>query len=334
MKGLNLIFLGIICVLVSCNNKQEKPDISNVNLDLKFYRFDSVLFSLDPENIRTSIPHLQKVYAPFYELFNQKIIEIGSATSIAYPEYLKTFLTDFVVNQAMQKTHEIYGSTINLELKIRESFKYYHYYFPSLPTPNVYTFISGFNHSIVTDNHVLGIGLDKYLGSKYEMYFKLGFPQYKTRFMIPERIPVDAMRGWAISEFPMSDSIDNLLSNMIYQGKILFLTQQTIPEIADTLLFGFTNEQNKFVQKNENQMWMYLVENKQLFTTDYMVIGRFIKEAPFTKDFSNASPGQAALWIGYKIVVKYMDNSGESIENLMKDLDYQKILRVSKYNPR
>jgi len=81
-------------------------------------------------------------------------------------------------------------------------------------------------------------------------------------------------------------------------------------------------------------MWATLIENKFLFSTDRFTIDKFILEGPFTKDFGRESPGRAAVWIGFRIVGAYMANNADvTLQQLMDDTDYMKILNQSTYNP-
>jgi uncharacterized protein YjaZ len=65
-----------------------------------------------------------------------------------------------------------------------------------------------------------------------------------------------------------------------------------------------------------------------------MNIVRFVEPAPFTSAFTTDSPGRAGAWIGWQIVKKYMKkNSGISLQALMSENDYQKILNGSGYSP-
>jgi hypothetical protein len=81
-------------------------------------------------------------------------------------------------------------------------------------------------------------------------------------------------------------------------------------------------------------MWLYLVENKLLYSDNYTVITKFTEDAPFTYDFSHESPGKAANWIGFRIIERYIDSSNASLNKLMNETDCGKILRESKYNPK
>jgi hypothetical protein len=142
------------------------------------------------------------------------------------------------------------------------------------------------------------------------------------------------MRLWATTEFEFKDSVNNLINNMIYEGKIMYFVNAMLPNQPDTLKWGFTGLQMKFCANNEKQMWTYIIENKLVFNTEKFRINQFIREGPFTKDFSRESPARAAVWLGYNIVTAYMNKyKNLTIRDLMYENDYMKILNNSGYSP-
>jgi len=152
--------------------------------------------------------------------------------------------------------------------------------------------------------------------------------------MIPEKIPSDIVRAWLYGEFAYNDSVDNLLSNMIYEGELIYITRHLLPNEPEHLIHGFSEEQLKWCEKNEADMWTHLIENKLLFTTNTLEINKFINDAPFTSGFPQESPGRAAVWIGYRIVESLMQrNEQMSLEELMNIKDYQKVLNMARYKP-
>jgi len=122
---------------------------------------------------------------------------------------------------------------------------------------------------------------------------------------------------------------------MVYNGQIIYWVKSMLPDEPDSLIMGFTADEMKFCRNNEARMWEYLVENKLLFETNRTIIRKFTGVGPFTKDFTNESPARAAVWLGWRIIEAYSrNNSGLSLSGIMEENDYQKILTLSKYNPR
>ena len=80
-------------------------------------------------------------------------------------------------------------------------------------------------------------------------------------------------------------------------------------------------------------MWTFLVEKKLLYATDYLTISKLIGPAPFSALFARESPGRAVVWLGYQIIASYMRHNKVTLETLLRDNDYQQILKEAKFRP-
>jgi len=302
----SILILIVSILFIGCSTKVDKPDISKIHINFKFLRFEQDLFNADFDKLADSVPFFRNKYGEFFDVFNFKIIRIGDSKNPAYPDMLKAFVTDYNMNKVKQSVDSIFHNTSELENDIKELLTYYHYYFPENRIPVIATYISGFNQSIVTTDTILGIGLDKYLGFNSGFYERLELPLYIRLSMAPHRIPFDCAAALAITQYPISDSSLNLLSSILYKGKIAYFVKSVLPDAPDSLIMAMNHNQLQWCKANENQMWTYLIENKLLFKSDFLTIKKYTEEAPFTKDFGRTSPGRAAIWCGYQIVSGYM----------------------------
>lgn len=325
----------ILSVLFSCGGEERTIiDVTDIQLDCDISRLDKDVFEIDFSDVQESINDLSNRYGDFFKIYNSLIIKLGNTNSPIYSERLVDFVTDYHMNKVYTKTQEVYPDLNALEKEIETAFKYYSYYFPEKTIPKLYSFIGGFNQSVVVSDSILAIGLDKYLGSDCVFYDRLGEPEYMQETMIPELIPFDAIKGWLITEFEYNDSIDNVVNNMIHQGKIHYALKSLFPEANDSLIFAFSSEDIKWCNNNEKEMWNYLIDQKLLFSSDYMTINQLINPAPFTSGFPKESPGRACVWLGEQIVSSYMKrNKDVSLHELMLNKKYQKILSESRYEP-
>lgn len=335
MKAIVFYLAFVLLILFSCGRDKHDIDISGIDVDIEIRRFEKDLFEIDPSGLEEHIIKLEKKYSRFFQIFNYKIIKIGSSQNEEYAELLRLFVTDYVSFKLYERTNEVFPDLEELSDGIEECFKRYKYYFNKKPVPEIVTYISGFNQSAVSDENLLAIGLDKYLGRDEEFYKQVGgLYDYMLLNMHKDKILSDIMRLWATTEFGFKDSVNNLINNMIYEGKIMYFVNAMLPYQPDTLKWGFTDLQMKFCRNNEKQMWAYIIENKLVFITDKFIINQFIREGPFTKDFSSESPARAAVWLGYNIVTAYMKKHKKlSLPDLMYENDYMKILNQSAYNP-
>ncbi len=329
-----LCLIPLIFVLICCQRNPLNVDVSGIDLKLDIKRLDRDIFRLNADNLNTTIPELKRTYGSFFDAYNENVIAIGDPSDSLYATYLNTFLTDSVRMLTRVKIDSAFSDLTVLEKKLEDGFRHYKYYFPKKTIPRVFTIISGFNQSVVMTRNAIGISLDNYLGAKCPFYAMLALPEYKRENMRSDKIPTDVLYSWGISEFEFDESKNNLLSNMIYQGKMIYFLDAMFPDEPDYLKIGFQPEKLEWCIKNEPGMWTYLVEHKLLFDTERMNIVRFIGPAPFTSTFTKDSPGRTGVWLGWQIVKKYMKkNPGITLPALMAENDYQKILNESEYSP-
>jgi hypothetical protein len=283
-----------------------------------------------------SIAFLKKKYSEFLPLFTYKIINIGGPDDPGFPDRLLAFISDFTNYKVSKRVKEVFPDLNRYEQQLSLAFDRYQQEFPQEPIPGIISCITGFNQSIITSDSILAISLDKYLGADDDFYTLLypPVPEYMRRVMRPERITPDAMQAWILTTFDFNEERNNLLAGMIYNGRAIYCVKKLLPELPDTLLWGYTDKQLKFCTDNERSMWEYLVENKKLFETDQFALNQYINDAPFTKDFTKNSPGRAVVWLGYRIIESYANRNRElTLKDIMMETDYQKILNSSRYNP-
>lgn len=329
-----LLILIILGFWFSGCKRNPAPEVRNLLKDTKIGRLDLDLFRLD-----TVLPDwgvLQKKYGRYWDTYTIGVLQLGRASDSNFSNLLALFLKDPVMREVADTVAIRYTDISDLEKQFSQAWAYYRYYFPQHTLPEVYTHISGFNQSIIVDSAAIGISLDNYLGKDCIFYSMLAVPVpvYARQKMTREDIVRDALIGWLTVEFVFRPLKNDLISGMIYQGKIMYLLQQILPEEKGYRLLGFTAEQEEWCRNNEEQIWRFLIENDYLFSTQQRIMTKYLNDAPFTSGMPVESPGRAVVWTGYRIVGKYMQKKKNvSLERLMAEQDYHKILREAGYRP-
>jgi len=330
----HLITLVFLTTFLSCGNNPLEIDVTNIKIDLKVKRFDKDLFQykngITPENVI----ELNNKYGLFFQDYTESVINIGSIKNSTINNRLNAFTNDSYINEVKVDVDKIYSNFSSYEDALQNAFKHYKYYFPKKNTPKIITYISGFNYAITTDKNYLGIGLDMFLGSKYVAYAQLGLPQYKTAFMTKEGLVSGAMLGWVSTEFELQEKNADLLTEMIHQGKTLYLLDALMPKASNNIKISYTEKQLDWCKNNAEPVWFYLIDNNLLYTKETKEIIKYMGEAPFIQGFPEGSPGRVGHWVGWQIVKAYMDkNPSVTIEQLMANNNAQEILNTSKYKP-
>ena len=331
-----LIFLFALA-FISCK-RDNRPDVSNINLDIQIERFDKVLYAAKAKNAGEVDQMLIKKYGMFYDDYVHRMI--GS------PEYsndqvLSTLFKDQAYTDLTKDVDSVFPNLNAQEQGLTETFKYIKYYYPKAKIPKFVSFVSGFAYQMPVGDNYLGIGLDMFLGKDSKFYKAIiqSVPLYLSRRFTPEYIVPRVAETYAHEElFPEPDENRTLLSKMIFQGKILYFLDQVLPEnTGDSTKIGYSTEQLKWAQQFEGDIWAYFLENNFLYETDYQKIQVFLSEGPFTPGLgeNRDSAPKLGTWTGWQIVRKYMEeNPNITLQQLMAENDAQKILNQSKYKPK
>ena len=333
------VILGLCLCLNGCTRSNE-PDISGIKLTIKIERFDQSMEQLTAGNVAQVAPQLEKQYDWFYADYIQNMLAVGSMADTIYYQNVRTVLgnPDYIaLAKAVKST---YPDLKNQEAELSDAFKRLHYYFPKQKTPRFISFLSGFSVQTPIGNGYIGIGLDMFLGKDSPFYPALvqSIPQYISRRFTPENIAPRVVETYIREElYPESDAIVSLLDKMVYNGKVLYLMQKSLPTIPDSLLIGYTDAQSAWCKNYEADIWAYFIDEKLIFESDYLKIQKFLTDAPFTPGLgeNNQSAPKLGVWVGWQIVKNYMDKHPDlEPKDLLALQDGQKILKDSGYKPK
>ena len=214
-------------------------------------------------------------------------------------------------------------------------FQHIKYYFPEFTYPTVFTVTSDvdYNNRVIATDTMLIIALDTYLGSEHRFYE--GIQEYISKDLKPSQIGPNVAAEYA-HQLTSKPRQRNLLAQMIFFGKELYLKDIWLPHNSDAEKIGYTEAELQWAQDNEEYMWRYFVEKELLYSTNPKLPARFINKAPFSKfylEIDNESPGMIGRYLGWQIVRAYMKNNSVSIQKMLQEKP-ETIFNNSKYKPK
>ena len=241
----------------------------------------------------------------------------SDAVKIFTPEVAKKFTNIESIEKVLGRV------TINLEKE-----------FPNIKIGNLFSFVSPYRQSIYICDSTILIALNHYLGTSHEAYN--GFEEYIKKRKEDKFIPYDIVEALISSNYPYEPSgNDDLLSKMLYAGAIIEAKMRTVPNATLEDALGYSKEELKWVEENQQLIWNTLIAKELIYSTSYMDIDRLLSPAPNTSIINSNSPGQVGRYIGYKIVTAYLaKNSATTLCNLFSPNIYksQQTLIKSEYN--
>ncbi len=328
-----LVFLFLPAALVSSCGGRLDVDVSGVQVQpVRVKRMEKEMFS-GVKMDSAELSKMKKEFGSLFLSFKDNVLCPSDRPVQDCPAAFTRFVSDADMKTACDDCVRTYPDLAWLEKELTSAEKYFRYHFPQKRLPSFYTLMSGFNYSVMTADTMVAAGLEMYLGEKDRFYEMMQIPMYKRKAMNTANMLPDLVRGWMIKEFPKKDTRSDLLGEMIYQGKILYLLDALIPASPDTIKIAFSQPQLDWCRAHEKDTWGFFIKNKLLYSSEYETIAKYTTEGPFTTGFVKESPARTGVWTGWQIVRAYMNEHKEvSLEALM-NADAQKILSQSRYKP-
>jgi hypothetical protein len=331
------LFLALTTCWMACGSDGDKkiPDVSKIQVDVKIRRFDQRIFSLDTTRVAESMEALGKEYPLMLPLFVTNIIHDQTNPAETPEMALSGFLRAPQVRFLYDTVQQVYGNLDWLEKDLSRMFRFYKYYFPEKPVPEVNAIVSEFaTDAFTAGDSLCGIGLDLFLGENYPGYNPDYFPAFIRRQFQKDYISVRLAKALAQNIMEMPPGA-RLLDKMLHYGKLLYITDCLLPEVHDTLKMGYTYEQLAGCYANEQEVWARLLDQNLLYSTDYSKFRKMVEPSPNAPVIFNEAPGEIGNWLGWQIIKAYMKRfPNTSIKELLAFTDSQKFLEAAKYKPK
>lgn len=317
---IRLAIVGLFCffLLSSCTKNEE---VTLIRLDQKLFS------SKSPDKVRALLNQNQAV-AQLY--FNAN----GAGNDTALVRDLTNRVNNPALSEFNDQIQTEFGDMADLKKQLAEAFTAIKENFPDFRAPKVATLVTGFlgPDLVVTDSLII-IGIDYFAGPKAK-YRPPGqeFPQYILRRYQKEYI-VPAIIFAISDKYNAANRADQtMLADMVYYGKGYVFTKTMLPDVADSLVIGYSDKQLTQTFNAQDVVWAHFIDNQLLYQTSPAIKQRYLNERPFTAEIGQACPGAIGRWLGWRIVGRYHDeHSSVSISELMRNADARMIFEQSGY---
>ncbi len=349
-KYLKITCFSLLALLIySCKDNRLKVETPKLKKKVHIDRFDKELFSCDSVHFGAAISQLYKKYPDIMNAFMYDLYphDFHRKKDIDTAEMLSLWQPLMVQNKFMKEVYlemnKQYGEKEmkSLEEDLGDIFSHIKYYYPKDTVPEFACIMNSFSYKIyITQSNRFCICLDMFLGEDYKYYSatNIDIPKFITRHCRKEYIPENIIKAYFTKKFESKVSTDNtLLSEVIQAGKELYFVDAMAPEMDDTLKIEYTAAQLKWCNDNAAEVWGYFTAKDIFFKTDQSLKIKFLNDAPFTN--ADGVPQESAPrlgeWLGWQIVRKYMsEHKNITLQQLMEEKDYRKILKESRYHPK
>ena len=300
-------------------------------MDFHIQRFDSSYWFLDTTDLRQSMTLLTAQYPEMGKIYMEYVMVTGRVGSDTAATEYRNFRKYPAVVSVYESVLKEYADMSDIENELKPALLRLQILAPQIEIPKFYTHVSFFIQNILVGKGFISLSLDNYMGENYCYYDSAMIHRYLRPNMRREKIASDYLTALLASELPLDPS-SNLLTDMIYHGKILYTVSCLLPDESENIIMGYTEDEMEWAEKNEKEMWKTMVANHVIYTTNVIDKAKYTRDAPFTQPFGQDSPSRLGAYIGYRIVCSYMKkNQNVTVAELLQNPDAQEILEHSNY---
>ncbi len=338
----SIIVLLAVTISLGCGG-DKAPNVSNIPVSIKSQRLDKDLYALDTNNLAAGLIKLEQKYPDFLGFYLDTVMGFGinrvyADTNMAIQKGLHTFLTHEDYRGVFDTVLAHYPDEEEINKELSKGFQYVKHYFPTYDEPEIIYLVSGLNNygALTYGTNTLGIGLDMFLGADYPFYKSVGIPEYFSKQLNQDYIPVAVFRTVYRERRPFMVEGNNLLHMMIQSGKEMYFISKVLPFLDEHTRLAYTKEQLEWCEENEALVYDFFVREELFYEKNLQKVLRYVMDGPSATGMPSSSPGNIGSWLGLQIVKAYVEQHPNMslIEVLDDETDAQSFLQQSKYKPK
>jgi len=339
-----IVFFISILLLTSCDSASDRTEVLAPlapSTEADIVRFDRAVKEIPAGHLLQSMDSLSLLYPGFSAIWINQLLDARSPELLL--EELKIVHEDSSFIKLYDEVQSTLGDLPIVSKQISQALENYQTLLslPQKALPSIYTFISGFTYQAFLfddqNKNGIGIGLDMYLGADFP-YQKIhptnaSFSNYLVRTYNKDHI-VRKVVEVLIEDILLTPEKEDFLNFMIWGGKKLYLMDQILDFVPDTIVTEYTQAQLDWCHDNEADIWNFFFEKDLFYETDIRKFNKLIAPAPTSPGMPAEAPGQTANFMGWQIIKAYMSRyPSTDIRDLILMNDAQQLLDLSKYKP-
>ena len=329
---IRILSLLIILIAFSCSNPTEPKKNGSSASKLKCYPMEKLFFDAnESKDYRSYYNTLFKLDSNLtIALFGNCYQVIPKSDTALNNQMLRRFPEEWT-KEGKEIQMEIQKSIPRqkIENQLTSAFEKLRSDFPSKPIPTQLIFLySDFGIFTFSTDKSLSIGLENFIGDQSPVIKKINIHPWLKKKMKSEFLCPRAIHNWLNTHY-LPTSEKNLASEMIRWGKILYLTENLLPDTPIGNILAQSDADMVWMVLNEKVIWNYVIDQKLLYDSKEETIKNLIDDAPFSLG-KYGIPDRTGQFLGYQMVREFMQKNSLTFPALL-DTPYLKI--IQQYTP-
>jgi len=251
----------LLCILCSsCEFKLRTNDEDDDPSTLKVERYDRLESRYVITGDFSALQQMNTEYPIETRTLIEKMLRIGDVSDHDISDRFLRFYQDSTLQTLVSDVELEYANMDDINQNLRKAFSTLRDWVPELPLPRIYTQIGAFDQSIVVGDRMIGISLDKYMGSRYPLYKRFGYSNEQLESMSRGYIVPDCISFYLLSLYPLKNFDSRAqLEKDLHMGMVMWVANQAVrSNVFDT---DYVRIINSYMKKNPSFTIKQLLES-------------------------------------------------------------------------
>ncbi len=190
---------------VGCQWNLSNPNAGKDNGRIVIQRYDQLERHFLTSGDIAALQQMKTEYPVQTRTLIEDVLRLGQVDEPNINQRFLLFFQDSTLQTIMGDVEKQFADMTDIEEQLTESFERLEEMIPTLQIPHVYAQIGSLDQSIVVGEGLLGISLDKYLGTQYSVYLRYGYTEVQREMMKRESIVPDCLGFYLLGLYPFTD---------------------------------------------------------------------------------------------------------------------------------
>ena len=194
----------------------------------------------------------------------EDVLHIGKVDDPQINTKFLRFYQDSTLQMLINEAEQQYANIDDINEDLNKAFQYLKGEIPGIEIPEIYAQIGSLDQSVIVGNGMIGICLDKYLGTEYELYLKpeYGYSLEQRKMMQRKYIVPDCVGFYLLSLYPMPfDKPISQAERDIHMGRIQWVVNKAIGH--EFFNSNYVHKVDLFMSRNKNVNIEYLLSSSK-----------------------------------------------------------------------
>ena len=271
MRKIYVLLISVMLVCIGCEwrlsgSGSESETIVNVE------RYDRIQSLYLTTGDFSALQQMNTNYPQQTRTLIEDVLKIGQVNDPEINIKFLNYFQDTILQTLIASAEQQYANMDDINKDLSDAFSRLRDMLPNIEVPQVYAQIGSLDQSIIVGNGLLGISLDKYLGSNYPLYLRedYGYMDEQRNAMTRDFIVPDCIGFYLLSLYPMPNDHDlTQLERDMYIGKVQWVVNQSMnKQVFNTL---YTRNVGHFMKSHPD------ITTEQLLRNNYFARASDVK---------------------------------------------------------